>query len=313
MKELLNYQDLLKIFTEDTWAKGNITRTAKRFCSDNNIEYTDSVRRRTSEIFQREMDKEEEDRIVKRLFWDIETSPNVVYSWRIGYNLSLQPHDIIKERAIISIAYKWEHEDTVHVLTWDENQCDKKMIQEFIKVLHEADESVAHNGKRFDEKWLRTRCIFHGIKTFPRYKSLDTLLKAKQGFNFNSNKLDYIAKYLGVGAKLEHEGFSMWKKIIEDKDPEALEAMINYNKIDVIVLQDVYLALKSYIAPETHEGVTLGKNKYTCSYCGSEDVSLLKNTVTTKGTIQRVMECNSCSSTYIISNSSYMQYLKFKR
>lgn len=306
MKELLNYQDLLKIFTEDTWAKGNITRTTKKWCEQNNQPYDDNLRRHVSRIFQEEMDKEDSP-VVKRLFWDIETSPNLVYSWRIGYNLSLQPHDIVKERAIISIAYKWEHEDEVHVLTWDENQCDKKMLEEFVEVLHSADESVAHNGKRFDEKWLRTRCIYHRILTFPRYKSLDTLLKAKQGFNFNSNKLDYIAKYLGVGAKLQHEGFEMWRKIIEDKDPEALEAMCQYNKIDVIVLQDVYQALKSYVNPETHEGVILGKGKHTCPYCGGEESELLKNTVTTKGTIQRVMECNGCKSTFTIANSTYLK------
>ena len=310
MKELLNYQDLLKIFTEDTWAKGNITRTTKKWCELNNQPYDDNLRRHVSRVFQEEMDKEEDRPVVKRLFWDIETSPNVVFSWRIGYNLSLQPHDIIKERAIISIAYKWENEDKVHVLTWDENQCDKKMLEEFVKVIHQADESIGHNSKRFDEKWLRTRCLFHRIPTFPRYKSLDTLLKAKQGFNFNSNKLDYIAKYLGVGAKLQHEGFEMWRKIIEDKDPEALEAMCAYNKVDVVVLQDVYHALKSYITPETHEGVVLGKAKYSCANCGGEDVELLKNTVTTKGTIQRVMECNGCKSTYIISNPSYIQFRK---
>lgn len=305
----LNYPELLEIFTNNEWAKGNITRTTKKWCEINNIEYDDGKRRKASHIFSKGL-TEEDKPVVKRLFWDIETSPNLVYSWRIGYNLSLQPHDIVKERAIISIAYKWEHEDEVKILTWDENQCDKKMLEEFVKVLHSADESVAHNGKRFDEKWLRTRCIFHRIPTFPRYKSLDTLLKAKQGFNFNSNKLDYIAKYLGVGAKLQHEGFEMWRKIIEDKDPEALKAMCDYNKVDVVVLQDVYHALKSYVSPETHEGVILGKEKHSCPYCGGEESELLKNTVTTKGTIQRVMECNNCSSTFTIANSTYLKSIK---
>ena len=42
---------------------------------------------------------------IKRLFFDIETSPNIVFAWRIGYNLSLQTHDIIEERKIICISY----------------------------------------------------------------------------------------------------------------------------------------------------------------------------------------------------------------
>ena len=46
----------------------------------------------------------------KRLFYDIETSYNIVKSWRIGYNINLNMEDIIQERAIITIAYKWEGE-----------------------------------------------------------------------------------------------------------------------------------------------------------------------------------------------------------
>ena len=43
---------------------------------------------------------------IKRLFFDIETSPNIVYSWRTGYNLTITTENIITERAIICISYK---------------------------------------------------------------------------------------------------------------------------------------------------------------------------------------------------------------
>ena len=49
----------------------------------------------------------------KRLFYDIETSYNIVKAWRAGYNLTITPEDIIHERAIISICYKWEGEEDV--------------------------------------------------------------------------------------------------------------------------------------------------------------------------------------------------------
>ena len=63
----------------------------------------------------------------KRLFYDIETSYNIVKSWRIGYNINLNMEDIIQERAIITIAYKWEGKEDVTVLSWDKG-CDKKII-----------------------------------------------------------------------------------------------------------------------------------------------------------------------------------------
>lgn len=91
---------------------------------------------------------------IKRLFYDIETSYNVVKSWRVGYNLSIQPEDILQERAIITIAYKWEGDDTVTVLTWD-NGDDSKVITEFIKVMAEADELVGHNCVASNTKILK--------------------------------------------------------------------------------------------------------------------------------------------------------------
>lgn len=248
---------------------------------------------------------------IKRLFFDIETSPNIVYSWRIGYNLNITPDCIIDERKIICISYKWENEDKIHTLTWDKNQCDKKMLTDFVNIANQADELIAHNGDRFDIKWIRTRCIFHRVAMFPNYKTLDTLKKAKSGFNFNSNKLDYIAQYLGVGAKVKHSGFDMWKGVMAN-DKEAMNEMVHYCEGDIIVLEDVYLTMQNYIKANTHVGVINNNLKYSCPSCGSEHIELIKNNVTAMGTIKRLINCQSCDYNYEISNSSYILYLKFK-
>ncbi|CAB4136388.1 Ribonuclease H-like domain containing protein [uncultured Caudovirales phage] len=248
---------------------------------------------------------------IKRLFFDIETSPNIGYFWRTGYNLSITPDCIINERKIICISYKWETEDKIYTLTWDENQCDKQMLIDFIKVANQSDEMIAHNGDRFDIKWIRTRCIFHRVAMFPNYKTLDTLKKAKSGFNFNSNKLDYIAQFLGVGAKVKHSGFDMWKNVMAG-DKEAMSEMVHYCEGDIIVLEDVFLTMQNYIKTNTHNGVINGNLKYSCPSCGSENIELLKNNVTAMGTIKRQINCLDCEYTYEISNSSYMLYLKFK-
>lgn len=249
---------------------------------------------------------------IKRLFFDIETSPMIVYSWRTGWKLNIPTDNIIEDWKIICISYKWEHESKVKNLTWDKNQCDKQMLIDFIKIMNEADECIAHNGDRFDIKKIRTRCIYHRIPMFPKYRTLDTLKKAKSGFNFNSNRLDYIAKFLGVGAKLEHEGFDMWVKCLQG-DKQALKDMVKYCDMDIIVLEDVYLTLQNYILNNTHTGVHDGRLKASCPNCGSEDVSLLKNAVTAKGTIKRVMECNSCGYNYEISNRAWRNFLEIKQ
>ena len=249
---------------------------------------------------------------IKRLFFDIETSPMIVYSWRTGYKLNIPTENIIEDWKIICISYKWENESEVKNLRWDENHCDKEMLVKFIKIMNQADECIAHNGDRFDLKKIRTRCIYHRIPMFPKYRTLDTLKKARSSFNFNSNRLDYIAKFLGVGAKLEHEGFNMWVECVKG-NKDALDKMVEYCDMDIIVLEDVYYVLENYILNNTHSGVHNGKLKASCPNCASENVGLLKNAVTAKGTIKRVLECNSCDYVYEISNSAWRNILEMKQ
>jgi len=245
----------------------------------------------------------------KRVFFDIETSPNIGFFWRTGYNLTIQPHDIIKERAIICICWKWENDNKVHSLSWKDGD-DKEMLEKFSKVMVEADEIVGHNSDRFDIKWVTTRMLFHKIPALPRYRSLDTLKKARSHFNFNSNKLDYIARFLDVGGKIETGGFDLWKRITLDNDKNAMSKMVEYCKNDVIILEDVFKALRPYVMHNTNMAVMNGGTdaKCHCPNCQSAEVKLIKSSTTPKGTIKRWMECEECSQKYDVTNKVYMNF-----
>jgi len=248
---------------------------------------------------------------VKRLFFDIETSQYETRSFRIGYNLNLSYDNVTKLAKIICISWNWENEDVIHNLRWDKNRCDKKMVSDFIEILSQADEVVAHNGDRFDMKWLRTRAIYHKIPMRANYKTFDTLKKSKAYFNFPNNRLDTIAQFLSVGAKVKHDGLKMWNEV-QDGNEFYLNEMVKYCDGDIVVLKDVYLALEKYVKTNTHAGVLNNNLKYSCPCCSSEQITLVKNNVTAMGTIKRLIECNDCNYNYEISNSSYILYLKFK-
>lgn len=243
----------------------------------------------------------------KRLFYDIETSYNIVKAWRVGYNLSLQPEDIIQERAIITIAYKWEGEDDVVVLTWNKGD-DKKIIEEFVKVMAEADELIGHNVDRFDTKFVMGRALKHGISVLPKYQSTDTLKLARKHFMLNSNKLDYIAQYLGLGHKVRHRGMSMWDDIIQRNCPKAMDEMVEYNIQDVILTEKVFNKLTEYSLPKVNHASKQTGDKHTCPQCGSTDATLQKTYVASSGTKTRLMSCNSCSTNFIINNTNYEKH-----
>ena len=241
----------------------------------------------------------------KRLFWDIETSYNVVSTWNVGYDINVGHDNIIKERAIICICFKWEGEKEVYSLQWNKGD-DKQLLLDFIKIINEADESIGHNSDRFDVKWLRTRCAYHRIPTFPEYHSIDTLKLAKSGFRFNSNRLDYIGKFLGFGGKLDTGGFKLWQKIVEENDPKAMAEMIKYCKQDVVLLEKVFNVLNPYTKSRTHVGVHNGKDDCSCANCGSQDTILSKTRITAQGVLRRQMHCKKCGKYFVVSNTAYL-------
>lgn len=247
----------------------------------------------------------------RRMFWDIETSPNIVCSWRVGYKLQIDYSNIIKERAIICICWKWEDEEKVYSLTWDKEQNDKSMLEKFVNEMAKADEIIGHNSDKFDEKWIRTRCIYHRIPALPKYKSFDTLKIARKGFNFNSNRLNYIGQFLGLGEKIKTE-FDLWKKIVLQNDKKALKYMVEYCKQDVVLLEQVYKELKKYSEPITHLSVALGGERWDCPNCASENVKIHTTKYSRVGIAITQMKCNDCSRYYNVSASVRRQYAEYK-
>ena len=244
---------------------------------------------------------------IKRLFFDFETSPNFGYFWGL-YDQRLTYEHIVEPMKIICVSWKWEHEDKVHNLSW-KNKCDKKLLEKFIKIANKADELIAHNGDRYDIKICRTRAIYHRLPMFPKYRTLDTLKKSRGAFKFPSNRLNDIGHYLGIGEKYKHEGFSMWRKCMEGDD-KALKEMLKYCDIDVILLEDIYHAVQPYITNNCHVGVLNGGHKFSCPNCGSENTNNIKRSTTAKGTVKRLMECQSCEYVYEISNADFRRFLE---
>lgn len=226
---------------------------------------------------------------MKRLFFDIETSPNIGLFWQPGHKVSIGYESIIKERAIICAAWKWEGEEAVHSITWNKKQDDKRVVQKLAELLTEADEVVSHNGDRFDIPWVRGRCLKFGIGLPPRLVSMDTCAIARSKLKLNSNRLDYIAQYLGLDGKLP-TGYGLWKTVLLDNDRVALRKMEVYCQQDVRVLEQVWGRMKSLVAPKTrfHDGARV------CPECGSHKMSVSKRRTTAAGhkTVQLV--CGDC-------------------
>lgn len=248
----------------------------------------------------------------KVLVYDIETSYNIVKAWRIGWEVKIMHGDILHERKIICISYKWLGEDQVYNLTWDANQDDKFMLEQFIDVMNEADVLVAHNGDRFDLKWIKTRAFVHELPMLIDYPQFDTLKVAKKKFMFNSNALDYISKLIGDLGKIK-TNMKLWDDIILRKCPEAMKDMIAYCNMDVIQLEKVYNRIVSWEKPKTHVGVLQGKTRQTSPISGGVNIELVKSTVTNRGTVKHIMKDMDTNSLFEMSDTNYKKYLEINK
>ena len=303
MKWTKEMKEYVKVRSESCSNNAQISREIiKAFKIE--TENPDYIRRNVSKILK----KHNKDKKIKRLFFDIETSPVFGWFWRTGKQY-VNYQQVLQDKRIICISYKWQYEDEVHTLKWNKGN-DKKLLKKFIKILGEADEIVAHNGDRYDIKEIRTRAIQEGELMFPKYRTFDTLKKARKYFNFHSNKLDYLGEVLDVGRKLDHEGIKLWLAVC-DGDEFALKKMIEYCEQDVILLEDVFHVLSPYIDHNTNHAVQEGgySDKWKCPNCTSDKVQLSHTDTTPLGYIRRNMKCRVCKKQYTVSNKTYLNFL----
>jgi hypothetical protein len=123
------------------------------------------------------------------------------------------------------------------------------------------------------------------------YKELDLMRAVKAQFKFPSNKLDYVAKTLGVGSKVKHSGFDLWLGAMSG-DQKAWKVMKKYQIQDVNLLIDLYEKLKPWI--KNHPSKPLHGGRETgCVTCGSERLQKRGVAHTASSTYQRY-QCQNC-------------------
>jgi len=255
----------------------------------------------------------------KRLFYDIEVSFCEGSFWRTGWNQTIMPHQLIKYPQIICISWKWEGEDEVHNLDWGlTKQCDKSLVEKFIKVMDSADEIIGYNSKRFDTKWVRTRAVFHDIPMRHTYNEIDVLSWVKKYLTLPAgNKLAEACRYFKLELKLDAGGMQTWYDVVLNKDKKALNHMLTYCDGDIKSLEGLFNKLEPYARPNMHYGVLRGGHKFSCPTCGTNQIRLRNTYATAAGTIQHYMSCQnkSCKTretTYKVNNKTYMDYLQYK-
>ncbi len=204
----------------------------------------------------------------KIVFIDIETAPSLGWVWA---KWETNVIEFKKDWYMLSFAYKVMGEKKVvtrGLIDYPEYkkdvENDEALVNDLWKVFDDADILIGHNGDAFDIRKSNSRFLTHALPPPSPYKTVDTLKIARRAFKFDSNKLDDLGHYLGVGRKLPHTGFNLWKGCMTG-DPQAWKLMKKYNGHDVELLEKIYFLMRAW-AP-VHPNVN--KGQAACPKCAS--------------------------------------------
>lgn len=174
---------------------------------------------------------------MKILLLDIETTPMKVYAWGL-FDQNISIDQIIESTEMLCFGARWLGTKKV-IFKSVHHDGKKAMLEELHRLMDEADMLVGWNSAAFDHKHINREFLENGMTPPSTVKDLDLMSVTKSNFLFPSNKLDYVAQKLGVGAKVKHSGFRLWIDCMNG-DNNAWKEMKKYQIQDVNLLAELY-------------------------------------------------------------------------
>lgn len=232
------------------------------------------------------------------LIADIETLPLEVWTWGM-FDQNIGLNQIKSDWTVLSWSAKWLGEKKVMYddVRNDKARDDKRVLRGIWELLDEADIVIWHYGSAFDHKKLNARFILNGFRPPSPYQQIDTKKLASKTFGFTSNKLEYLTESLNKKyKKSKHRkfaGFDMWRECMKG-NIAAFNEMRDYNKLDVLSLEELYLKIIPWHNPVDFRVYT-GTIRPQCTTCESTKLEARGFSFTKTGKFQRY-QCKGCGA-----------------
>lgn len=233
----------------------------------------------------------------KILLFDIETAPNVVYTWGL-FNQDIALNQIVSPGFMLCWSAKWLFDDKVMSDCISPEDAvignDEVISISLWEVIDEADIIIAHNGSSFDIPWANSRFVYYGMIPPSPYRIVDTYKVCKQQFRFTSNRLNWVSKYLTKEEKIKVD-FGLWVGCMKG-DKNSLDKMLEYNIHDTALLEDVYIKLRPWIRSHPNLGLYYDSNEERCGHCGSTNIAATTKTYATNVNVYQTYRCDNCGA-----------------
>jgi len=263
----------------------------------------------------------------KILFYDIETLPLQAYVWGCGDQYVRHPQLLPNKDVwgLICITYCYNDNGPVKIIKWTPKGGSKAMIEEFDKLINDADHTIGKNSDRFDVKMLNTHRMLNDLPGNPSWsKYTDDLEKQmRRYFRLPSQSLDYISAQLGLGGKVKMQlsdwididryvdvltfGKHLTKKAKErycqyhfrlpyeetmKQGKKSMDKMCFYGKKDTRDTRALWNKLEKHFEPKFNKGA-FNSTPHACKHCGSTNVTHNGTKISGKTKWQTFM-CKDC-------------------
>lgn len=222
----------------------------------------------------------------KILYYDIEWKPATAYVWRM-YDENVSPDQLIDPGGLLCFSAMWHgSNDVIFASEWGDGH--QRMVEILHSLFEEADVIIGYNSDKYDIPKSMGEFLLAGLPCPPPPTSID-LLKSVKKLGFVMNRLAFIGPFLKVGAKIKHEGFPLWKSVM-DGDTKAQKRMRLYCIQDTKLLVKLYAKIKPYIKNHPFLG-----DRGVCGSCDSNVLHSRGFRRTKSFKIQR-LQCQGCGS-----------------
>lgn len=232
------------------------------------------------------------------LMLDIETMPGTCYIWSAKTRW-INPKQVVSKGYTGCFAARWYGEPknscTFHSIPKDGF---RGMIEAAWRLIDEADALIHFNGKKFDVPTLnREFCSLELGPPSPAH-DIDLLAAVRARFRLMHNNLDEVAKWLGIGGKIQNRGMELWRDCMhpDPNDPvyvRAWKEMERYNRQDVHLLSDLFDRLRPWLTNNVNWSLWNIDGEIKCAHCGSYDLTQ-EGTRKTLTHIYPRYRCRSC-------------------
>jgi len=133
--------------------------------------------------------------------------------------------------------------DLTESSTWPEKRSyDRELVEKCVGILQQCDIAYAHNGERFDMRWLRTVCLKYRIE-MPKLKLIDPAAIAWKKYQLGRNSLGAVANFLELPEQKMPVSEEVWRRALLDNSKGDWKTLRERCESDVRLLNAVASAV----------------------------------------------------------------------